>query len=428
MRVLLIALQQPVTCQRAAARTAHDAAGEDAAAPGAGRAALKAARMEEAQALALGLAMRDGGRLAPLLVCRRGSWLHARAAELGIPLLVTGGLFWPRLFFWQRRHKRLLIQTIGAGSVAPGRRVLALRRKGSALLSHAFFLRPPQARDCRGRAMRQAGHILCGSTHVRDSLLDAWEGGKGTPGPRPELHLLAPGIPLEDFRPAGMEPGGLGPDGTEPARFVLGMGSSLAPRSGALLVVRAMAALWQREDLPAWELRMFGSGPRFHEVLREAENLGVASRLCILDDQPPAEALAHCRAWLAPGSSPEELPATLWAGFAAGLPVICTQSALHRERLAHAPAAAALRVEEQDPQALARAMIAVMRDERLRRRLSMAGSALAATADIRTMAARACALFESWLDEAGGDDSAAAAARDSSLRTATHAVTGAPDS
>lgn len=427
MRVLLIALQQPVTCQRAAARTAHDAAGEDAAAPGAVDAALKAARMEEEQALALGLAMRDGGRLAPLLVCRRGSWLHARAAELGIPLLVTGGLnsslFWPRLFFWQRRHKRLLIQTIGAGSVAFGRRVLALRRKGSALLSHAFFLRPPQARDCRGRAMRLAGHILCGSSHVRDCLLDAWEGGKGTPGPRPELHLLAPGIPLEEFRPDGVEP-----DATGPARFVLGMGSSLAPRSGALLVVRAMAALWQREDLPAWELRMFGSGPRFHEVLREAENLGVASRLCILDDQPPAEALAHCRAWLAPGSSPEELPATLWAGFAAGLPVICTQSALHRERLAHAPAAAALRVEEQDPQALARAMIAVMRDERLRRRLSMAGSALAATADIRTMAARACALFESWLDEAGGDHSAAAAARDSSPRAVASAVTGAPES
>lgn len=168
MRVLLIALQQPVTCQRAVARTAHGAPGEDAAAPGAGRAALKAARMEEEQALALGLAMRDGGRLAPLLVCRRGSWLHAHAVELGIPLLVTGGLnsglFWPRLFFWQRRHKRLLIQTIGADSVALGRRVLALRRKGSALLSHAFFLRPPQARDCRGRAMRQADHILRSTT------------------------------------------------------------------------------------------------------------------------------------------------------------------------------------------------------------------------------------------------------------------------
>ena len=54
------------------------------------------------------------------------------------------------------------------------------------------------------------------------------------------------------------------------------MGESLAPRSGAQLVTRAMAAIWQRDDLPPWEVRMLGGGPRFQEVLeaKKADGIG----------------------------------------------------------------------------------------------------------------------------------------------------------
>ncbi|MDE7370579.1 MAG: glycosyltransferase, partial [Desulfovibrio sp.] len=190
------------------------------------------------------------------------------------------------------------------------------------------------------------------------------------------LDLLAPGLPLADYPPA-----------PETGRPVFGMGESLAPHSGALAVVRAMAALWQREDLPPWEVRMFGAGPRFAEILHEAESLGVAGRLAILGEQPP-EVLAQCSAWLAPGTSPEEVPQTLWAGTALGVPLICALSPLHRERLAGAPPHAALRIRESDPQALARAMIAVMRDERLRARLRRAGESLRPGIGLEAMAGR----------------------------------------
>lgn len=232
--------------------------------------------------------------------------------------------------------------------------------------------------------MRAASRVFCGSEHVRRRIREVWEGMPEKRRPGASLQVLAPGIPLADYR---LEPEMAAGAGAA-RRFVFGMGESLAPRSGALLMVRAMAALWQRDDLPPWEIRMFGAGPRFEEVLREAVNLGVASRLCILGDQAPADVLPHCGAWVAPGTSPEELPQTLWAGVAAGLPVICAQSGLHRERLAGAPAAAALRVEENDPQALARAMIAVMRDERLRARMRQAEEQFRPATGLEAMAER----------------------------------------
>ena len=106
---------------------------------------------------------------------------------------------------------------------------------------------------------------------------------------------------------------------SQAARFIFGMSDALAPRSGAIMVMRAMAAIWQRHDLPAWEVRACGGGPRFQEVLEEAENLGVQSRLCLLNEQDLPEMLRPCRAWIAPGSAPDETPETLGAGMAAGM-------------------------------------------------------------------------------------------------------------
>lgn len=390
MRILFIALQQEAEATRQA----------DGAPAGTDPARL--ARLEAEQALAMACSLRDGGRFAPLLVCRKGARLHGEALGLGLPVLaVSGGgdvVAHARLWLWQRRHKALLIQTVGAEAVGFGRRVLRMRKNGSALLSHAFFVRPPAPECCRSRAMRAAARVFCGSDHVRRRLREIWEDTPEKRRPAAVLDVLAPGIALADYR---LEPEMAANAGAE-RRFVFGMGESLAPRSGALLMVRAMAALWQRDDLPPWEVRMFGAGPRFEEVLREAVNLGVASRLCILGDQPPADALRHCGAWVAPGTSPEELPQTLWAGVAAGLPVICAQSELHRERLAGAPAATALRVEENDPQALARAMIGVMRDERLRARMRQAEGQFRPFIGLEFMAERFRACCEELAGGLGG--------------------------
>lgn len=341
------------------------------------------ARVEAWQALAMAEALREDGRFTPLLVCRRGAWLHQRAAERGLPLLAVGGAgdvaALVRLWRWQRRRGFLIIQTVGEEALGLSRRVLGMRKKGSAHLAHAFFVRPPSPEAARGRPLRAASRVFCGSEHVRASLREYWQGLPEKRRPDAVLDLLAPGIALADYPPA--------PDDGSAARFIFGMGESLMPRSGVLAVVRAMAALWQREDLPPWEVRMFGSGPRFAEILHEAESLGVAGRLSILGEQPP-EVLGQCSAWLAPGISPEEVPQTLWAGIALGVPLICALSPLHRERVAGAPPHAAVRIRESDPQALARAMIALMRDGRLRARMRMAGESLRPAIGLEAMAGR----------------------------------------
>ena len=263
MRILLLSLQDE---------------NQDAAPAGSTRARVR--RLEEEQTLALVRAMRDGGRLAPLLVCLKGSRLHERARALNLPLLAMSGTGNPlallRLWNRQRRHKKLLIQTVGEEALALGRRVLRMRPSGSALLAHAFFLRPPAPERCKSKEMRAARYILCGSKHVQNRILAAWEQAPDAAAPvvppivpADALPLLPPGICLEGFDPPS-------PFREEEGRhFIFGMGESLAPRSGAQLVARAMAAIWQRDDLPPWEVRMLGGGPRFQEVLEEAAALGV---------------------------------------------------------------------------------------------------------------------------------------------------------
>ena len=89
---------------------------------------------------------------------------------------------------------------------------------------------------------------------------------------------------------------------------------------------------------------------------------------------------------------------------AACLPTVCSKSPLHRERLklgGHAPADAALLVEENDPQALAKAMIDIMQDASLRRRLTQGGQPLRSHIGLESFAARTCSLYQQWCRQLG---------------------------
>ncbi|MDO5483805.1 MAG: glycosyltransferase [Desulfovibrionaceae bacterium] len=384
MRLLLLSLQQ--------ARET----------PPGGSTQARRIRIEEDHALALARTMRDGGSIAPLLVCLKGSRLQRMAAAINLPCMAVGGTGGGlsgllRLWHWQRRHRYLLIQTVGEEAMTLGHRLLRMRKPGSALLSHAFFLRAPEAARCQSREMLAARYILYGSTHVRQRLQTVWENAVGGAKlPDEALLALSPGISDEGFTSAPP----FAPDTGQ--HFIFGMSDSLVPRSGAQTVVRAMAALWQRTDMPPWEVRMLGHGPRFQEVLTEANTLGVAARLCLLGEQNASEVLAGCHAWLAPGSAPDEAPETLWQGFAAGLPVICSAGPLHRERLApHAspdwPDGPAVMVPEKDAQALARAMIDLMQRADVRADLARRSQDILPLITWQHMAGEACTLFESWL-------------------------------
>lgn len=419
---------------RSAAGPAKRAAADSGRAAPLGRAGSprRTARLEEDHALALALHMRDGGPLAPMLACRQGSALHRRAMTLNLPVLPLPGvhpanpltLF--RLWRWQRRHARLLVQTVGEEALALGHCLLRLRPCGSTLLAHAFLLRPPL--DGKNPALHAAHKIFCGSGHVRARLTAAADpgeqGGRADPSaprlPGPRQVLLAPGLALEaEEHPLARE------DSPAGARCVFGLGEALAPRSGAQIRHPRHGRHLAAGRPPPWEVRALGGGPRYQELLDEALTLGVAARLCLLNDQPPALALPACRVWIAPGTSPEELPETLWSGVAAGLPNICTRTPLHRERLDAAalqpdgpcPAQSTavpppdLCMEENGPalwvppgrprRPWPRPMIAMMTDAPLRRRLAERSAALRPLVGLNAFAARACRCYTIWGRELG---------------------------
>ncbi|MDR3357615.1 MAG: glycosyltransferase [Desulfovibrio sp.] len=355
---------------------------------------------EEEQALALALALHEAGRTKPYLLCAGGSWAHRRAAALKLPHLAARSRYNPlsllKLWFWQRRHSFLLIQTVGEGSLGFGRLVRRWRKQGMSFLVHAFFVRFPSGESRKGKDLWAARKIFCGWEGIRRDLA-----GADPDGVQDRLVLLAPGVSRARYFPVSAreiaELGKAEENSRLPAggrHFIFGMGCGLVARSGALAVVRAMAALWQVGDIPPWEVRITGSGPRFDEILEEAERLGVVSRLCLLGDQFAPDFLAACHVWLAPGTSPEERPDALWAGFVAGLPVICSRSPLHAERLAGHDAA--LMVEPDDPQALAGAMIALMSNPGLRQDLSARAAALRGEWELERMAGEARRFFSSW--------------------------------
>ncbi len=85
--------------------------------------------LDEAQALGIARAMRDRGRLAPpWLVFEKGSPLEQKALNMAFPVC-CGGFSRFQLWRWQRKHSRLIIQTVGQGSMPVGRMLLKMRKK-----------------------------------------------------------------------------------------------------------------------------------------------------------------------------------------------------------------------------------------------------------------------------------------------------------
>lgn len=407
MRVLIVALQPP-EAGRAGGCIPESASSSPAASQGL---LPGEARAEQEQALALARGMRDAGRWAPLIVCRRESRLAERAGELGLPCVTLGqgraAWFFSRLRLWWRfrRQKHLLVQTLGVDAVSWGARLAAWRRpfgERATLLVHAFPVRPPSAEFLRSRRCRDllaARKIFCGSEHVRERLHDAHcnedSSRSGLPGERLERFLPCVDGDLLRTVPTPRREG---------ANFVFAMTESFLPQSGAIPVLQAMLLLQQQTDLPPWEVRLYGNGSRCGEIWEEARALGVEARLCILGPQPLAEALRRCDVWLAPGQADAEVPSTFWAGFAAGIPVIYSLSHLHREFLGHARPCLALPVVS--PEKLAEAMRRTLLDANEYARLAAQAGQAAAAVDGAALAGHIREVYTRWAEAWGWLDAA----------------------
>lgn len=332
---------------------------------------------ESLQALAIATAL-PRLNYTPWLVCEPDS--HLAALPVPVPRFCIkphGLLAFFKLWQWQRKENTMLILPVGQPSLKLARNLCRMGKKGSRQLVCAFPLLPP----LRDKLIEQAVLCISGSTLITNAIHELTLQAKS----QPKVEEAAPGIDISQYKyPA--------PQWQKGERFVFGMAASLLPLSGALLIIRAMSALWQNQDLPPWEVRMFGGGPRYYEIMEEAEKLGVLSRLSILDDQPLPEVTRHCHVWLAPGIAPDELPSVLWAGIAADIPIICAKSWLHEERLWNNNAA--MITSPENPQEMASAMLALMRDATLRKKLCKAGATMRESISLAGMAERICVILE----------------------------------
>lgn len=130
--------------------------------------------------------------------------------------------------------------------------------------------------------------------------------------------------------------------------------------------VTLLNALSRLAETP-WTLDMVGDGPLLGPALELAESLGIASRVHFTGYLPdPAAALAEAQIF-ALSSRSEGFPRSVLEAMRAGLPVVASDVGGIREAVEHG--AAGLLVPPGDPDKLAGALGALLRDSALRQRM-----------------------------------------------------------
>jgi glycosyltransferase involved in cell wall biosynthesis len=308
----------------------------------------------------------------PLLICRKHSPLADRAAAEGLPVLAlkSDWIFHPisllRIWLRLRKHRLAVLQSFGGQASALAYLLAERRDPDRTILTHTHFFAPRMQHRWLQKSYEAADCVVCGSSTI--AKLVQQESGL----PSAKVCVIPPGTKNIGYPERVPQRNG---------RVAICMPGVLAEGYGQESLVHAMAALWQVEDLPPWEVRLMGAGPMFHFLLDEAQKLGVLDRLAILGDQDPREVLPHCWALVLPSGEMVYAPA-LACGWAAGLPVICpalpAAFELTRDK------ENALHVAPDNPQALASAILRIVRDPGLVEKLVQGGKrALASVSEER---------------------------------------------
>lgn len=331
---------------------------------------LAAANAREAHALAIARQLQKTGH-EPWLFCAANSALLQNGQ---IPTFACRNnliQLW-RLWRWQKQA-HFAIAAFGQESLKLAHTLQRLHKKDPPRFTAIFLF---TAAGAKPRELNWPNAFIAGSQTAAKQLAEQRQ-------KTGNIKVVMPGMDLSEYAwPAT--------PWQKERRFIFGMDASLMPRSGALLLVRAMAAIWQQESLPPWEMRLFGNGPRFEEIMAEAEKLGVLPKIAILETQPLPQVSQLCHVWLAPGSGNDELPPTLWAGFASGLPTVASKTPLHEEWLDQD---AAKLVDAENPQQLAKIMLELMRNNDLREKMSGAAGKMRKKISLQAMAERYCRII-----------------------------------
>ncbi len=150
-------------------------------------------------------------------------------------------------------------------------------------------------------------------------------------------------------------------------RFVFINISQLQEGRGHTQLFEAMALLQDMEDLPPWEVRVVGTGPLFEQLLKRAQELGVAHRLACLGQQNHKEQLSLADALVAPDTVSISTNLILKEAWCSGVPVIASSVGVFAELLHNKDNG--LLVAADNPVTLAAAMLRCIQDSNLRDQL-----------------------------------------------------------
>jgi glycosyltransferase involved in cell wall biosynthesis len=217
--------------------------------------------------------------------------------------------------------------------------------------------------------------IISDSDKVRRGLL-----GQRLPAER--IRTIVNGIDTARF--AGREPSQAlrASVGVAPGQPVLGAVGRLVPVKDHETLLRAFAEVCRQR--PEAVLVLVGDGPQRALLEQLAQQLGVAPAVRFAGEVPDvAPWLALLDVFVLPSLS-EGMPLTLLESMAAGVPAVATRVGGIAEALLEGETG--LLVPPKDPQALAQALLRLLGDEPLRKRLGAQAQQRARKAfDVRTM-------------------------------------------
>jgi glycosyltransferase involved in cell wall biosynthesis len=200
--------------------------------------------------------------------------------------------------------------------------------------------------------------------------------------------VIRNGIDTERFNHTGPHAGG-------PAMLV----GRLSPEKDVSNLLRATALAVC--ELPAFRLEIAGDGACLPALRAEAESLGLKERVSFLGEvRDVASLLRRASLYVLP-SLTEGISLTLLEAMAVGLPVVATHVGGNSEVVADGETG--LMVPAQDPAALARAMVRILRDPVQGEVLGRAGrERVEKRFDVRRMVAEYEALYAALLESRRG--------------------------
>lgn len=348
----------------------------------------------EVQTLGLVRHLAAWGHLA-ILMAPPGSELARRAAEAGLDTVpFRAGGEWDLFGAWRLRRllRRETPDVIHAHT--PHALALALLARGNSPRPAVVATRRvsfPLRSGLSARKWAKADAVVAVSGSISQSL-------KASGIPQERVHIIHSGVEMGRFRglpskEAARRRWGI-PDGSP----VLGVVSALSHHKGVGVFMTALQRVWTK--VPAVRAMVAGEGELLECLRRGArvQNLPVQF-LGFLPD--PVELLPALDILVLPSLSGEGSPGVIKEAAAAGIPVVATDVGGAKEILR--PDLEALYVPPADPESLAWAILRVMKDPDLAKKLGRAAQTRIQQFSLEAAAAANLALYRDLMNgNAGG--------------------------